>query len=115
MDPFLEAFGLPATVSRLAPDDSPIATAGYWLQPETPTAPFGSDLQRLDNRRVFVLPKRDVWVPRLNMIARGVPHAAKGGIVNVAEEEGGTVKNWVIDGYERTESDNLRLYLRPTT
>lgn len=94
----LAAFGLPATVTRPAPDDDPISTTGFWVSPLEETVPYGSDLPRRDPRRVFVLPRADV--PTIN----------RGTLIEAAEFEGDTVKTWRVDGLDRSvDPDHFRV------
>lgn len=101
LDPVLSAFGLSATVTRPAPNNTPIATTGVWLPtPLNETQPFGSDVRMMDPRKVLALP-RDA----IDSISRGAT-------VEMAEERGGTVKTWVVDGVERAEADCWRVIVR---
>jgi hypothetical protein len=59
-EPLLEAFGVPATVTRPAPDDTPIETTGIWLEPQFLDEPGGSPFARREAIRVFAVRKEDV-------------------------------------------------------
>jgi hypothetical protein len=85
------AHGVTATVTRPAPDNSPIVTRGIWItSPLGESRPYGTDLQRRDPRRVLALPRSAVsTLPR-------------GSIVVAAEAPGGAVKVWRVDGLDPT-------------
>jgi len=90
MGPFLEAFGLPATVTRPAPDDTPVPSTGFWLparRDDQPVAATG--YQRVDPRRRFVLP-RDAALPTL----------PTGSEVVAPEREGEVAKTWRVDEHD---------------
>lgn len=101
LDPILDAFGVPATVTRPAPDDDPVATTALWpgRWPLEERHPFGTDLQRRDPRRVLGLPKADV------------PHLPKGTLVVAPEEAGGPTRTWMVDNYEQHQPADLWLVL----
>jgi len=93
----MEAFGVPATVTRPAPDNTPVETTGVWVSSLEEARPVGTDFQRRDPRRVMALP-RDV----LSTLPRGT-------MVVAAEELGGVVKTWKVDGLDRVvEADCWR-------
>jgi hypothetical protein len=56
-EPLLDAFGVPATVTRPAPDNDPIETVGIWLLPHNMDEPIASGFQRREPVRVFALSK----------------------------------------------------------
>jgi len=86
----LAAHGVSATVTRPAPDDTPVSTTGIWYtQPLDETRPFGTDFQRRD----------------LSTLPRGTTIVAP-------ETIGGTDKTWVVDGLERVEADTWRAIVR---
>src|SRR5687767_5430682 len=103
MDPIFTAFGVPATVTRPAPDEMPIVTTGVWMHPLTETQSFGSDIRRFDPRWVFAVR------------TSAVPDARKGTLVETSGPNGGAIRMWQVDGYDSTEGDHLRLILKPTT
>jgi len=95
------AFGLPATVTRPAPDDTPIETTAVWLPPIPTDLPGGFDLQRQEPKRIICLPLADVpTLPRRTLIA-------------AAEVLGGEVKAWRVDGFDRYEFDAIRAFVVP--
>ncbi len=99
----LDVFGVPATVTRPAPDDTPITTTGVWLPSLSESQPFGTDLRRFDPRRVLAVPTKHV------------PDAKKGTVILAPDESGGAVRAWMVDGYDSVEADHLRLIVKPTT
>lgn len=94
-----EAFGLPATVTRPAPDDDPIETTVVWLPP-IPTD-LGFDLQRQE-------PKRILCISRAH-----VPTLPRQTVIEAAEVLDGEVKAWRVDGIERYEFDAIRAFVIP--
>ena len=96
----LSAHGVPATVTRPAPDNLPVVTTGIWLTaPQDEPRPYGTDFQRREPRRIFVLP-RDV-----------LPTIPRGTQVSAPDKAGGTVLTWQVDGVDRTEADHWRVLL----
>lgn len=96
----LSAHGVPATVTRPAPDDTPVVTTGIWITtPLDEQRPVGVDFQRREPRRVMALPRSALAsVPR---------HT----IVVASETIGGANKTWRVDGLERTDADVFRVIL----
>jgi len=102
MDPILGAFGVPATVTRPAPDDTPIETTGVWISPLTADAPGGGfELQRRERRYLLVL-DRDT-----------VPTVPRGTRVEAPERLDGTVRTWRVDSLERVDTDETRVWVIP--
>lgn len=100
----LSAFGVPATVTRPAPDDTTISTTGIWTRPRAEDQPFGTDFQKLGSRKVFAVPR-----------SAGLPSAPRGTLVVAAEMRGSTAKTWRVDGYDGPlEPDEMRLVLIET-
>jgi len=95
--PILEAFGLPAIVTRPAPDDTPIETTGVWVAFTDDEAPTGLAIRRNELRRILVLPRSDVPT---------VPH---GTTIAAAEVQGGEVFDWRADGTDRVDEDSIRV------
>jgi hypothetical protein len=85
----LSAHGVDATVTRPAPDNTPIVTTGIWLQPLEESRPYGTDFQRREPRRVLVLPRANV------------PTLPRGSAVVAPETRGGTPITWRVDGFDR--------------
>ena len=92
----LAHFGVPATVTRPAPDDDVIETAGIWLTETAETQPFGTDFRRREPRRLIGL-ARSV-----------VPTLPRGTLIVAAEFVGGVEKTWRVDEFDRAESDQWR-------
>lgn len=90
--------GVAATVTRPAPDNTPVVTTGIWLSPplEEPRA-VGTDFQRREPRKVLALPR--------NVLSK-VP---RGTTVVAPEAIGGANKTWRVDGYDRVEGDHYRV------
>ena len=95
----LSAHGVPATVTRPAPDNLPVVTRGIWLQPPDEPQPFGTDFRRREARHIFVLP-RDV-----------LPTMPRGTTVQAPEWGDTVAKTWTVDGIDRAEADHWRVLL----
>ena len=95
-EPLLDAFGVPATVTRPAPDDTPIETVGIWMAPLTLDEPAGSAFARRETIRVFALSK--ATVPRL----------PRGTLIEAPESYGDTVMTWKVDGIDQADTDHIR-------
>lgn len=91
--PLLAAFGLAATVTRPAPDNTPIATTVIWLGLEDDPQPYGRDFTRREPRRLLALPRADVAT-----MPRGTTVAAP-------EVVGAASKTWRVDGLQAVDPD----------
>jgi hypothetical protein len=97
LDDALDAYGLPAVVTRPAPDNAPISTSGFWLLEQDDALPVGSDIGRREPRRLLVLPRA------------AVPTLPRGTTVAIAEVEGGATKTFRVERLARaTEPDHWR-------
>jgi hypothetical protein len=97
--PLLDAFGVPATVTLPAPDDTPIETVGIWLAPLMADEPTGSGFTRREPLHVFAV--RKSTVPRLPVGSR----------IDAPELAGGAVLTWLVDGIDQTDADHTRALL----
>ena len=97
IDAALSAFGVPATVTRPAPDTTPIVTSGFWVSDLTEVDPFGHEFAKRDPRRVFVISRAVV------------PIAPKGTEILAPELLGESPKRWVVDATDRFDSDEIRV------
>ncbi len=94
LDLNVTAHGVPATVTRPAPDDAPITTRVIWLT--ATTAETGFELKRREQRRVLALKRSDVaTLPQKTRIA--APLTATG-----------TVQTWRIEVVDTIEADQWR-------
>lgn len=97
----LAAHGVTATVTRPAPDSTPVTTTGIWhTAPLEEQRPVGTDFQRRDPRRVLALPRS-----ALATLPRGTTIVAP-------ETIGGDDKTWTVDGLERVEGDTWRAIVK---
>ena len=96
----LGAHGVPATVTRPAPDDTPVVTTGIWITtPLEDPQPYGMDFQRAEPRRVMALPRSALAsLPRETVIV-------------AADTIGGATKTWRVDSLDRTDADVVRVIL----
>ncbi len=93
------AFGVPATVTRPAPDNTSVVTTAVWLpEPLDETRPAGTDFQRREPRKVLALRRGD-----------SLPTMPRGTIVAAPEISGGAAKNWRVDELDRTLPDEWRV------
>lgn len=93
--------GVLATVTRPAPDNTPIETVGVWLPPATEGFPTGADFQRREPQRVMAL-RRDE-----------VPSVPRGTLIAAPEKGGDAVQVWRVDGFERYDADHHRVLVIP--
>jgi hypothetical protein len=106
LGPILEAFGVPATVMRPAPDDTPIETTGIWISPLTAEMPSGlefrtTELRMTERRYLLALPRADV------------PTIPRGTRIAAPEVLGQVDQWWRVDGVEQADSDHHRVLLVP--
>jgi hypothetical protein len=103
----MAAHGVPITVTRPAPDDTPITTTvdglplkGIWMTPASSDLPPGSRLQARSPIRILVVATADV------------PTAPRGTTVVAAWQPGGDESTWVVEGLDHQEADHLRLIVK---
>lgn len=90
--------GVTATVTRPAPDNTPIATTGIWeVAPKDDSQPYGTDFRKVDRRRVMALARADL------------PTLPRGTTIVAPETLDGENKTWVVDGLERVDADTWRV------
>jgi hypothetical protein len=89
--------GVAATVTRPAPDDTPIETTAIWVTPTTQDVPGRPEYQRRDPIRVMALKHVDV------------PTVPKGTRIEAAERDGEDARTWRVDAVERVEADHVRV------
>lgn len=89
--------GVDATVTRPAPDDTPIAARVIFLTPETEDYPIGGEFTRRDAARVVALRRSEV------------PTVPIRTVIQAPELAGGTVKTWRVDGVAKVEADQVRV------
>jgi len=96
--------GLPAVVTRPAPDSTPLDTRAIWIAPREEPQPFGTDLARRDPRRVLCVPRTET-----------LPALPRGTTIACAELDGGTTKTWRVDGYQQpVTADEMRVWVLET-
>lgn len=79
--------GVPATITRPAPDNTPIATSVIWLPPPVDEPrPAGTDFQRLAPRKVIGV-----------RVTATLPSLPRGTTILAAAETGGTQKTWRVE------------------
>lgn len=96
-----DAFGVPATVTRPAPDDEPIETTVIWVPPIQTDFPAGFDAQRQERRLMVAIPIADV------------PTVPRGTAIECPDVLGGETKRWLVDGFDRYEFDAVRVIVIP--
>ena len=101
MDPLFSAFGVPAVVTRPAPDDAPIDTTVVWVMPQAELLPMGMDLQRRERKYLLALRRDQVsTLPRLTTI-------------EAAEADGQAIKTWRVDSIESIDTESIRAWVMP--
>jgi hypothetical protein len=99
----LAVHGVSATVTRPAPDNTPVTLTGIWLVPfAEEEMPHGRDFPRREPRRLFAIPKSALsGCPRNTLI------------VAAESRTGATSQTWRVDGFERSDADHWRVVLVP--
>jgi len=100
----LAAHGVPAVITRPAPDETPVTTRGIWLPSLTDEQRVGGDAQAANPRKVFVIPRDTTFTSR----------PPRGTLISAPDETGTDARLWRVDGLERSESDQWRLILLPS-
>lgn len=95
------AFAVDVTVTRPAPDDTPIATSGIWVPPLMDDVPVGGEFQRREPQIVMALTRA------------AVPTVPKKTLIEAPEFVGGPVLRWIVDALERTDVDHHRVLVVP--
>jgi hypothetical protein len=96
--PMLEAFGVPATVTRPAPNDTPIDTTALWIAPLPQDVPLGGgEFTRQEPRRVLALPLSEV------------PTVPTKTLIEAPEALGLPTQTWIVDSIDRIEYDHVRV------
>ena len=95
------AHGVPATVTRPAPDDTPVDTSVIWMTtPLDEQRPFGTQVQALSPRKVGILPKTGLSsVPRRTAIS-------------APEQQGGVARTWIVEEYDANYTDHWRVLVK---
>ena len=99
LDPIFEALGVPAVVTRPAPDDVPIETTVVWVSPLTLEVPAGTELRRREQRHLGSFMRAEV------------PTLPRGTVVVAAEVKGGTELAWQVDAILQVDADEYRALL----
>lgn len=103
LDPILSAFGVPATVTRPAPENTPVPTTGVWVRPlHEEREPFGSNRRRREPRQILSLPR-----------TTDLATMPEGTFIVAPEYVGGPDITWRWDGLEQAESDCWRVIVVP--
>lgn len=89
-------YGVAATITRPAPNDTPIVTKVIWLTPFTEDGGGGFSVQRREPRHQVAIRLDDV------------PTVPRGTFVQAAGPLGGLVQRWRVDGPDRIEADHGR-------
>lgn len=99
LDLNLSAHGVPATVTRPAPGNTPIETRVIWVTPITDLMPEGMAFQRREQSKVLAIPRDEV------------PTVPKGTTIVAPGPPGGdtTPYTWKVDGTDRIDADHTRV------
>ncbi len=101
LGPIFDAFGVPATVTRPAPDEEPIETTVVWVSAATDDVPSGAELGRKEPRKALSIRRADV------------PTLPRKTTIEAPESLGGDVKRWRVDSIERDDVDEIRALVIP--
>lgn len=97
-------FGVSATVTRPFPDETPVATTAAWVPAPAEGQPYGTDLRKIDGRRVLALP-RDAALPTL----------PRGSLIAAPEQADGEMLTWRIDEHlAPSDIDEWRVWVTQT-
>jgi len=98
MGVILDAFGVPGTVRRAPPNETPVSVVGAWVRPLFDEQnPVGVDLQRREPRRIFAMAKNST-----------LAQLSRGDLIDAPEELGGDVVRWRVDGFDQVDHDCWR-------
>ena len=98
----LQAHGVDITVTRPAPDNTPIeGIKGIWLTPITEELPDRMDFQRREPRRVMALRRTDV------------PAVPRGTLIVAPEKSGDDPRPWRVDSLDRSDADKTHVVVLP--
>lgn len=100
-------FGVPATVTRPSPDDTPIATTVIWAPPERryrtdEVYEYRNELDRREADRLVLGIRRE-----------SVPSVPKGTQIQAPLLKGGPVQAWRVEEHERETADEWRVVVVP--
>lgn len=99
------AHGVPVTVTRPAPHNTPVAATGIWVvAPEGAAAPFGVELKRRDPRRIMALSRAEV------------AEVERGSLVSAPDTPTGAAVSYRVDGLaDSLHADHWRVFLVRTS
>ena len=103
----LTAFGVAATVTRPAPDDTPIVTTAIWVPPDRRSRSdevyeYRNELARRQAERLVL------GLPR-----SAVPTLPIGTVIAAPLVSGATSQTWRVEEHERDEPDEWRVVVVP--
>lgn len=93
--------GVPAVVTRPAPDDTPISTRVIWETPLTGDEPTGSTFSRREPARM------------VSLLRSEVPTVPKKTRIVAAELTGGTERTWSVERDVDVLADVVRVLIVP--
>jgi hypothetical protein len=95
LGPIFAALGVPATVTRPAPDNAPIETTGVWISPDTMEFPVGTDFQRKERQYLIAFMRREV------------PTVPRASVVVAPKVLDGPRFQWLADGVARADDPDM--------
>ncbi len=101
---------MPATVTRPAPNDTPIVTTAVWV----PSMGTGADqftVAEIDSHGVEIM--RTVRRRVIALRVDEVPAAPVGTLILAPEALGETAQRWLVDEIGYVENDLVRVFVRP--
>ena len=105
----LAAFGVPATAQPPLPENAPFDTEVIWITPFNSDYPAGGENQRSEQRRILGIPRKTFESP-FDITETTFP---RGTIITAPEELGADAREWMVDGFDRTLADEIRLIVIP--
>lgn len=99
LDPIFGAFAVAAVVTP--PGGDAVETTGIWVTPATEDFPPAADVKKREQRRVFSLRRAEISSVPLRTLIEAPDYGSN------------VVRRWRVDGFDRLESDILRVVVIP--
>jgi hypothetical protein len=96
-----DAFGVPAVVTRPAPEETPVATTIVWFTPAMEDVPSGGGFGRRDTRLMLAVMRSEV------------PTLPRKTLIDAPERLGAPVRRWRVDAIDLDDVDEIRAIVVP--